>query len=208
MNDFTLSKPPERVWPAEITLGGRSYAVNAGHRTVLKILRLLQDDGVADRHKLLLLSRLFYPGVAPDDPLDGFLQFLGTDDGEAEAADEPVLDVEQDAAEIYASFLQQYGIDLMAAELPYKRFAALLGELGPDTPIGRKIALRMLDLADVDPKHRGEAAKRKRRVQLRRKENPREAALRQQALDLLERGESPESALRKLRKITEGRRGP
>lgn len=79
--------------------------------------------------------------------------------------DLPIVDFEQDAAAIYASFMEQYGIDLNEhlGKMHWDVFIALFTNLGVETPIKRIISYRQDDLSgyDDDPNGLAHAAEMK-----------------------------------------------
>ena len=167
MNSFSLSRRPDSVCPAEVRgADGQAYPVNADFRTVLRCLRMLDDPDEKESRKMLFVCRWFYPEGAPPDGMEQFLAFVRGGDEAQESGEPPVMDFEIDAPEIYASFLQRYGIDLLRDDLHWNAFRALLCGLGPDTALGRKIETRTMDTSGMNGKAKAEAEKRKRAVAL------------------------------------------
>ncbi len=60
----------------------------------------------------------------------------------------PILDFEEDGEYIYASFMQDYGIDLieMQGKLSWRKFIALFDGLSEDTKIKRVMKIRGMEL--------------------------------------------------------------
>lgn len=204
MTDFSLSRRAEKVIPATVTDDdGRVYPVNADFRAVLKCLRILQDKSLADAQKLQLIGHFFLEGKPLANGYDLFSRFLFS--GSPEEESEPVMDFEQDADAIYASFMQVYGIDLIDVPfLHWNKFRALLGGLGSDCALGRRIALRELDTSKMKPGDRAKAEKAKRRVQLHAVRMTAEEEQLQKALDeALASGNDPAEAVRALNEYYE-----
>ena len=137
----------DRAPPKTVKIGGRNFPVRTDFRTILKIVRMLEDPDVPEAAKPSLLARWFYADEAPPvgEAVQGFADFVRGDAGEAsgESAD---FSYACDAGVIYASFLSEYGIDL--AETPglhWHRFYALLASLPPESALGRKLRLRSAD---------------------------------------------------------------
>jgi len=90
------------------------------------------------------------------------------------------FDYDFDAEEIYASFIAEYGIDLVEVEfLHWYKFKILLGSLSPDSAFKRKIELRFMDLSGLKGQALTNAIKAKQAVQLPIEYS--EAELREQA---------------------------
>jgi hypothetical protein len=73
-----------------------------------------------------------------------------TNDGEDDEPEPKYYDFNEDAPFIYASFLQDYGIDLVdqVGRLSWKRFSALLEGLRDDTKFKQVIAIRKMPIPD------------------------------------------------------------
>lgn len=67
----------------------------------------------------------------------------------------PVLDFEEDGDFIYASFVQDYGIDLIdqQGKLPWKKFLYLFNGLSDDTKIKQIMNIRSMEMPRYDGKN-------------------------------------------------------
>lgn len=67
----------------------------------------------------------------------------------------PVLDFEEDGEYIYASFMQDYGVDLidMQGVLSWRKYIALFDGLSEDTKIKRVMKIRSMDLPEFNGKN-------------------------------------------------------
>lgn len=67
----------------------------------------------------------------------------------------PVLDFEEDGEYIYASFMQEYKIDLVdqQGKLPWRKFIALFDGLGDNTKIRRVMRIRSMDIPEYTGKN-------------------------------------------------------
>ena len=75
--------------------------------------------------------------------------------GKKVKAGKKVFDFTEDSGYIYASFFQEYGIDLAKTNMHWYRFLALLNNLSENTQLGKIIAWRSVDLSKIeDPKRR------------------------------------------------------
>jgi len=65
---------------------------------------------------------------------------------------DPYYDLFEDFDLIVSSFRAQYGVKIHSAEfkeMRWKEFCALLSGIGPDTPLGRIVAIRAEDDAEI-----------------------------------------------------------
>ena len=195
---FSLSRAPELVlpWALHSPVEGKSYAIAPDYRTVLMCLRRLCDPDLTELEKRLYLGRRFFAGHAPRDASALFHAFVT---GGADAADDvPVMDFEVDAEAIYASFRQQYGIDLLCETPHWAVFRALLRGLSEQTPFGARVRLRTLPDGDLPPEARAELARARERIAIPRRVSRAQTALLQELDRRLAAGEDPADVLLKM----------
>lgn len=162
MPDFSFCGKKEKCFPTAIDDNGVSVAVDADFRTVIRCIGVLGKSNITDHQKRTIIRALFFGGVFVSDPAWLFFEFIketskAPDDGKR------VMDFWQDQDAIYASFLQQYGLDLTEIEfLHWYKFRALLAGLGEDTPLGLRIRIRTLDTRKLDVKDRAKIERLKR----------------------------------------------
>lgn len=160
MIDFSLSRTKKKALPDTVEVDGSVYDIRPGFRNILKILRLQNDPDVLDGHKAELLRRWFFDGEAPEAWAEAFGYFVRAGDEPELPAGERDFDYEFDAPEIYASFRQLYGIDLMDADLHWWQFRALLGGCFLcRCALSEKIRLRHLDVSKCEDKAAAQRAK-------------------------------------------------
>lgn len=145
----------------------KGYAVNTGHRTILRIIRMLRDPEIDEADRVRILARMFFAGNKRPGTRAGvmliFDWFLSCGNTERDEAAEGArdMDYEQDAQEIYAAFRQVYGIDLMETELHWWQFSALLsGCFACNNALSAKVRLRHADDSESVRKAAAERAKR------------------------------------------------
>lgn len=201
MSDFSLSRAREKVLPESLcACDGRIVTIDADFRTVLKCLRVLDDPDMADRDKLYLLMRWFFKGALVPDAYTLFESFI-SGDGEAEG-EPPVMDFEQDADALYASFMMDYGIDLLDIPfLHWAKFRALMGGLSEGSAMCQRIAIRKMDTKGMKGKAKADAERAKRRVRLKRRMGTEEMALQMEIDKALADGQNPVEAIDKLRRL-------
>ena len=166
MTDFTLSRPAKKSLPDTVKVNGRDFFIHSDFRTMLKIFRMLEDPDVLDIHKDTLLVKWFFEDEAPENWVEAFENFARCGEPPAPKKAAREFDYEFDAPEIYASFLQLYGIDLLEEKpMHWWRFQILLsGCMAMETPLSEKLRIRRLDVSKCADKAAAQAAKD--RVQL------------------------------------------
>lgn len=154
--EFTLSQSKDKALPEAVTVDGSAFHIDANFRNMLRILRMLNDESVVDRHKVPMLLEWFYDAALPrnvEAALVAFRWFLrcGDDAPDDATGEPPVFDYEQDAREVYASFMALYGIDLFESDMHWWRFSALLdGAFRAPCALSDKINLRTLDASKYE----------------------------------------------------------
>lgn len=195
MTEFSLSKRKDLIFPDHIEDdNGNKYQIRSGHQTILKIYRLLEDDEISENHKIAKASDLFL--TAPADMIVGYellLKFLNygepPDEEGQERQQKRLLSFEQDAAEIYASFLQVYRIDLIDTDIHWYRFSALLGSmLRVDNPLAAKLHLRTLDTSKLKGKDKRNAEAAKQSVALQERVSKEDAEMERQLIEAIQNG--------------------
>lgn len=136
---------------------GHNYPIDLSYDNVLRFYQLLDDADFDEGEKIIAAFHIFFDEEVPDDPefLTNVVKLLGDyvssnpygNDIEGQQGDTaPVryFSFQQDAEAIYASFMDQYGIDLIEQQgkLHWDKFKALLDGLGPETRFRRIISIR------------------------------------------------------------------
>jgi hypothetical protein len=197
---FSLSRPVEQVLPRALisAADGKAYPIDPDFRTVLACLRRLNDPDMDALVKLLYLGKRFFLGQPPADMAALFTAF--TAGGAAAASGEPpLMDFEQDAEAIYASFRMQYGIDLLTADLHWLAFRALLAGLGEDTPLGLRVRVRTLPDSRVAPEDRAQLHRLREHFAIAQRVSGAEQALLRALDEKLMAGEDPADVLAQLK---------
>lgn len=160
MTDFTLSSRKDKALPSTIAVDGSAFEINPGFRTMLKIFRMLDDPEILEEHKSGLLCKWFFPQEVPNSWEESF-KWFANGGAETEAGSrQKDIDYEFDAPEIYASFMQLYGIDLFETELHWWQFRALVsGCTMCRCALHEKLRLRNLDVSKCADKAAAQRAK-------------------------------------------------
>ena len=199
MNSITLSRSPAKVLPTTVSIGGETYGVRTSFRTILNILRLIDDPDITDRHKHVMIVGLFYGERTPPivEGYDAFCEFMRGRErrSDPEAA---VIDYEFDADVIYASFMSAYRIDLLdpAFDLHWYAFTALLGGLPSDTALGERLSLRKLDTSKLKGKAKKSAEIAKKNAQPPLRVSEADKAQQTAIMEALREGRDPGALLK------------
>lgn len=149
--------------------------INSDFRAMVLFELMLADPKVPEDAKLpLALSYLCKQPVAdPQRAVDGLLWFYrcgAPEDsgvGGGRNSHDRAYDFEADAPDIYAAFMQAYGIDLNSADLHWWKFRALFFGLPEDCKIVKIMGYRTMDLSKLKGKEKSYYAKLKRQFKLK-----------------------------------------
>ncbi len=196
---FSLSRPAAQVLPTALTsaLDGESYAIDADFRTVLACLRRLTDPDMDALTRLVYLGKRFFRGRAPRD-MDALFAAFVAGGAKAGEGDVPLIDFEQDAGAIFASFWMQYGIDLTETRMHWLLFRELVAGLGEDTPLGLRVKVRAMPDSRVAPEDRAQLRALRERFAIAPRVGQAEQALLYELDKRLAAGEDPAEILRGL----------
>jgi len=154
---------------------GREIRLNLSFDVVLRSFELVKDPHFTDAEKIELLIHMFVAN--PETVVDLGPQEKGLivkaifdhfiNDGDEPNGEKPLYDLEKDAEYIFASFMYDYGIDLIEAQgkLHWKKFKALLVGLSDDSMFKRVIAIRA---AEIPPPNRYNQKERRQLIELKR----------------------------------------
>ena len=147
--------------------------VNPAFDTVLEIQRLYKEEDLTDFEKVeqalkMLIKNswnlcLFSPGEKVKLMEEISKRYIETKKRpQIRKSALPVLDFEEDGDYIYASFMQDYGIDLIDQQgrLPWKKFIYLFNGLSSGTKIKQVMQIRCMEV----PKYTGKNAKQIREI--------------------------------------------
>lgn len=144
----------DRLGNEYIELGGERYHVNLSFDVVLRCGEIMQDTIFKPIERYAIAFQQFF-GCTPND-LDltreemtnavdlVYEKFIVSHDDKKENSNKKSYDIEQDADFIYATFLQDYNIDLFEEQgkLHWKKFLALLSSIREDTKLAEVIGIR------------------------------------------------------------------
>lgn len=136
---------------------GNDFYVNLAFDTVLRAYELMQDKRFNNIQKVPIFFEMFIiNGDAASLSFEDknkivkviFEQFLGYFNKKEKSGSKKSYDLNKDAAFIYASFLQDYKIDLFEVQgsLHWHKFLSLLNSLSQDTKLAQVINIREQDV--------------------------------------------------------------
>ena len=123
--------------PQSVVVEDKAYEINTDFRVWAEICDYMEDDKFSYEEKILKLLCDAYTRELPpylDSAIDALLNFMvqGKRGGSSEGGAR-LMDFSKDEGSIYASFMQQYGIDLYKADLHWWSFINLLNGLDENT---------------------------------------------------------------------------
>lgn len=181
-----------------VSSDGTTYKINPDFRIVLACLERLADPDKKDIEKVLFLAHHFFLKETPPDMAELFSDFI-TGGETADDREEALLDFAQDSGVIYASFRQQYGINLLTERLHWAEFQQLLAGLNQNTAFGRRIQLRTLDINTLPEKERAKWRRLKDEVAVKQPISKAEHALQEELDRRLAAGEDPTTIINQLK---------
>ena len=163
--------------PESITFKGTEYPIKTDFKVWLKFYEIMTDrvkspaekftDAVLccfDSEKCKKLPDSYEETAAL---LFNFFAGMPSEQGAKKSA-EKVFDFAEDAKYIFASFFQEYGIDLSESAMHWFKFLALLNGLSENSLLKRVIAWRSIDLSEIkDTKRRSLCLKMKQIYRLK-----------------------------------------
>lgn len=161
--------------------------INTSFDTVLLVYEALTAPYMVENMKIETAYRLLAaePREIPLNEMATFvtaaLDLIVENDSSADSG-ERVIDFNQDANAIYASFLQAYGIDLIEerGRLDWRKFVALLAGLPEQTQMAQIIKIRTAEIPPINKHNRNEVqalTAAKARVRIKKTETEKEDAL-------------------------------
>ena len=150
--------------------------INSDFRAMVLLELMLSDPKVPQEMKLPLALSYLYKAPVPDlkKAVDGLMWFYRCgapeekpDAGGGGNSHDRAYDFEADAPDIYAAFMQTYGIDLNSAELHWWKFRALFFGLPEDCKIVKIMGYRTMDLHGLKGAEKKHYEKLKRQFRLK-----------------------------------------
>lgn len=144
---------------------GSTYKLHLGYRTVLRWYEMLDDDSISDTDKVENSFSLFVGDKFNDVSLEKKAQIVNAvqemitqrpygnneyQEGRPTAV-KRFFSYTKDAEAIYASFIYDYGIDLLDCPgMRWDKFQALFSNLSADSPFMRIVQIRQRDTSKLE----------------------------------------------------------
>lgn len=156
--------------PQSVEIDGKSYLVRTDFRTWIKFSQTVfnrTDDIVSVAEAFTLIYKRRLPpdmNSAAAALLDFYNCGKKQDDSPKQSKKSRVFDFDCDAGNIYAAFMQQYGIDLTMADLHWWTFKALFDGISEETHFGKIMQYRCADLSQIKDKEMKKFYKKMKRL--------------------------------------------
>lgn len=179
---FSLAYPIEDI----ASIDGVEYEIDMNFDTILRLIDMLGDKELDDEKQIetglmMLLGveldyeiekkaeifyELFDKKIAQGRKAEQAVDIAGNPMPSASDDEENIYSLVEDATYIYASFYQDYGIDLFdfQGKMHWNKFSALLGGLRENTKFKEVLGIRTMPL----PTGKGSAEERKRVIELKK----------------------------------------
>lgn len=145
--------------PESVSLCGKSYPIKTDFKVWLRFHEIIKDKGKSPAEKFTdAVLCCFDPYKCKNLP-DSYEEtlsvlfsfFAGTPKGKnGTKPAEKVFDFTEDADYIFASFFQEYGIDLSESSMHWYKFLALLNGLSENSRLKKAVAWRSINLAEIE----------------------------------------------------------
>lgn len=161
--------------PEQLEVGGKMYPIRSDFRTAIRLEEIVRDKRMEEGLKLMQMLLLFFGNNIPEDipgAVEAVLQFYqggkkpGREQEESSGKKKKrrggshgkesrhLYSFSQDAPYLYASFLEQYGMDLRRVQLHWWEFLALFEGLGEHTRMGKVLYYRSVSTAGMPKEKR------------------------------------------------------
>ena len=161
--------------PEQLEAGGKMYPIRSDFRTAIRLEEIVMDKRMEEGMKLMQMLLLFFGNSIPEDipaAVDAVLWFYqgGKAAGSPQEKEKnydrkkrrgshgkesrQLYSFCQDSSYIYASFMEQYGINLRDAQLHWWEFLALFECLGEHTRMGKVLYYRSVSTAGMPKEKR------------------------------------------------------
>lgn len=169
------------AYPIEDTvkINGEQYEIDLSFDNVLRLIDMLNDEDLSDEiqvetglrmligedldceieEKAIIFNSLFEQTIAESAEKKQSVDIKGNPMPSVEENEEELYSLLEDAEYIYASFMQDYGMDLFEyqGKLHWLKFRALLSGLRDDTKFKKVLEIRQMEL----PSGKGSEKQRK-----------------------------------------------
>lgn len=131
-----------RALPDAINVKGRAYKIYTDYRVWLNYAKVISSEGKTLRD----IAFVFVDEIPPCNFWDELLAFYqnpnATPNDISSPGDDTLYDYIEDGEYIYASFMKDYGIDLIDTDMHWWKFKALFTSLSEDTKMAKIMGYR------------------------------------------------------------------
>jgi hypothetical protein len=164
--------------PDKVEIEGEEIEINTDFRNVLLYFRLLKDEELEAIEKVEIAMRLFFKRVPKD--VGKAIRYINEEyivssgmkqirklEQRGLEKEKAAFDFEQDGGLIFASFWQQYKINLIETKMHWRVFKALFDGLGEETVLRRVMEFRRMKPKDMPRERRLELLELQRELSIK-----------------------------------------
>ena len=146
------------VLPDYIIVKGNKHLIKTDFKVWLEVSSLIGNGGI-DTTKIVKIFKLLFDELPPNmlEALKAVFEFYSHSEEKTKKEErrehKKVCDFDYDADLIFASFMEQYKIDLSEASMHWWKFKALLQNLSEDTRFMEVIKYRSIKLSEIKDKN-------------------------------------------------------
>lgn len=144
--------------PKKVDIDGRSFDINYDFRTSILFEIMIQDDEVDDTTKYINALNLYYP-IIPQNKEKAIEKILWFYKGGRKSdvykkgdrcafTSDLIYSYDYDDEYIYASFLDQYGVDLQESDMHWWKFRAMFKSLKKDNEFVKIMGYRAMNISN------------------------------------------------------------
>lgn len=164
------------MFPEYALIDGKEIKINTDYRTAIACLKAIEDDEIDDVTRALVVISLLFGEeteiINYEEALKKATYFLCCGKKQTGNNEQKLMDYEADSDYIYASFRNEYHIDLNKIEnMHWWEYNSLITGLSEQSILAKIIGIREMNVADYkDAKTKAKIMKAKEKVKLPQKE--------------------------------------
>lgn len=123
--------------PDCVEIDGKDYRIHPDHKTVIRVLLILQDPVFFEEECRQMSLSLFYEDKPSDErqSFQAMMDFIRCYQEKEVDAEETVFDFEIDSDLIFSAFFRVYGLDLTEVKIHWFKFIALFADIHHEIPM-------------------------------------------------------------------------
>lgn len=156
----------------------RAVEIDWHYDTILRILKLLNDDMFPGDDRVAYALELFYSDNAEAKQVDeahlaAMFDFICPEkeptSPSPSSSRDALLDFETDSSAIYSFFFRTYGIDLIENRIHWYKFSALLQDISETSLLSTLVHIRSVDIKSVPKNQRAKILSLKNKLGIKSK---------------------------------------